>query len=46
MDLELHEEATVDAIKEAIKVKGIAEQSTELVNPAKLALDHASLWKL
>ncbi|KAG8183134.1 hypothetical protein JTE90_024436 [Oedothorax gibbosus] len=44
--LELQEEATVEAIKEAIKVKGIAEESTELVNPAKLAVDHAALWKL
>ncbi|GIX79974.1 hypothetical protein CDAR_577371 [Caerostris darwini] len=44
--LELQEEiVAAEASKEADKIKQIAEKSTELINPAKLALDSVSLWE-
>lgn len=39
-ELELQEETTVEASKEAMKMKEIAENSTELMNPARLAIEN------
>ncbi|GFY52226.1 uncharacterized protein TNIN_175961 [Trichonephila inaurata madagascariensis] len=44
-ELELQEEVVVEACKEADKIKQIAENSTELINPAKLALETTALWE-
>lgn len=38
--MELQEETANDATKEALKMKAIAENSTELVNPARLAIEN------
>nr|XP_015910743.1 uncharacterized protein LOC107441864 isoform X2 [Parasteatoda tepidariorum] len=46
-EVELQEEAVaIDAYNEAIKVKDIAEKSTELINPAKLAVDNVSHYNI
>lgn len=38
--MELQEETVVEASKEAMKMKEIAENSTELMNPARLAIEN------
>ncbi|KAF8769830.1 hypothetical protein HNY73_017437 [Argiope bruennichi] len=45
-ELELQEEiVATEFFKEADKIKQIAENSTELINPAKLALDTTARWE-
>lgn len=45
-ELELQEETVNDARKEALKIKEIAENSTELMNPARLAIENNLLLPL
>ncbi|XP_035225934.1 uncharacterized protein LOC118198381 isoform X3 [Stegodyphus dumicola] len=44
-EMELQEEAAAEACQEALRIKKLAENSTELINPAKLALDSNALRK-
>ncbi|CAL1295389.1 unnamed protein product [Larinioides sclopetarius] len=45
-ELELQEETVAaELFREADKIKQIAENSTELINPAKLALDTTARWE-